>query len=124
ADAKKQQDKDIKHTQELIDKFRAKKNKAAFAQSLIKKLERTERIELESDAIAHMNIVFPLNVQPGKWVLELEHVGKSYNENVLFKDISITVGRGEKIALLGPNGVGKSTLFKCLMHEIDFEGRV
>lgn len=124
ADAKKQQDKEIKHTQELIDKFRAKKNKAAFAQSLIKKLERTERIELDNDTIARMNIVFPLNVQPGKWVLELEHVGKSYNENVLFKDISITVGRGEKIALLGPNGVGKSTLFKCLMHEIDFEGKV
>ena len=124
ADAKKQQDKDIKHTQELIDKFRAKKNKAAFAQSLIKKLERTDRIELENDAVAKMNIFFPLNVQPGKWVLELEHVGKTYGERTLFRDISITVGRGEKIALLGPNGVGKSTLFKCLMHEIDFDGKV
>lgn len=124
ADAKKQQDKEIKHTQELIDKFRAKKNKAAFAQSLIKKLERTERIELESDAVARMNIFFPLNVQPGKWVLELEHVGKTYGSRTLFEDISITVGRGEKIALLGPNGVGKSTLFKCLMKEIDFDGKV
>lgn len=124
ADAKKQQDKDIKHTQELIDKFRAKKNKAAFAQSLIKKLERTERIELENDAVARMNIFFPLNVQPGKWVLEMEHVGKTYGERTLFRDISITVGRGEKIALLGPNGVGKSTLFKCLMKEIEFDGKV
>lgn len=124
ADAKKQQDKDIKHTQELIDKFRAKKNKAAFAQSLIKKLDRTERIELESDAVARMNIFFPLNVQPGKWVLEMEHLGKSYGPRRLFKEISITVGRGEKIALLGPNGVGKSTLFKCLTKEIDFEGKV
>lgn len=124
ADAKKQQDKEIKQTQELIDKFRAKKNKAAFAQSLIKKLDRTERIELESDAVAKMNIFFPLNVQPGKWVLEMEHLGKSYGSRTLFKDISITVGRGEKIALLGPNGVGKSTLFKCLTKEIDFEGKV
>ena len=124
ADAKKQQDKDIKHTQELIDKFRAKKNKAAFAQSLIKKLERTERIEVESDAIARMNIYFPLSVQPGKLVLEMEHVGKSYGNKTLFQDISISVGRGEKIALLGPNGVGKSTLFKCLMNEIEFEGQV
>ena len=124
AEAKKQQDKDIKHTQELIDKFRAKKNKAAFAQSLIKKLDRTERIELESDAVARMNIFFPLNVQPGKWELEMEHLGKSYGNRTLFKDISITVGRGEKIALLGPNGVGKSTLFKCLTKEIDFEGKV
>lgn len=124
ADAKKQQDKEIKQTQELIDKFRAKKNKAAFAQSLIKKLERTERIELENDAVARMNIFFPLNVQPGKWVLELEHVGKTYGDRTLFRDISITVGRGEKIALLGPNGVGKSTLFKCLMQEIEFDGKV
>ncbi|MDF3028534.1 MAG: transporter related protein [Fluviicola sp.] len=123
-DAKKQQDKEIKQTQELIDKFRAKKNKAAFAQSLIKKLDRTERIEIESDAVARMNIFFPLNVQPGKWVLEMEHLGKSYGSRTLFKDISITVGRGEKIALLGPNGVGKSTLFKCLTKEIDFEGKV
>lgn len=124
ADAKKQQDKEIKQTQELIDKFRAKKNKAAFAQSLIKKLDRTERIELESDAVAKMNIFFPLNVQPGKWVLEMEHLGKGYNGKTLFKDISITVGRGEKIALLGPNGVGKSTLFKCMTKEIDFDGKV
>jgi len=124
ADAKKQQDKDIKHTQELIDKFRAKKNKAAFAQSLIKKLERTERIEIESDAIARLNIYFPLSVQPGKLVLEMEHVGKSYGDKTLFQDISISVGRGEKIALLGPNGVGKSTLFKCLMNEIEFDGIV
>lgn len=122
--AKKQQEKDIKHTQELIDKFRAKKNKAAFAQSLIKKLERTERIEIESDAIAKMNIFFPLSVQPGKWVLEMEDLGKKYGDRTLFQHISLTVGRGEKIALLGPNGVGKSTLLKCLMKEIDFNGEV
>lgn len=122
--AKKQQDKDIKHTQELIDKFRAKKNKAAFAQGLIKKLERTERIELESDAVAKMNIYFPLSVQPGKLVLSLDNVGKAYGDRTLFTNLSISVGRGEKIALLGPNGVGKSTLFKCLMNEIDFTGTV
>lgn len=123
-DAKKQQEKDIKHTQELIDKFRAKKNKAAFAQSLIKKLERTERIEVDNDMVARMNIFFPLNVQPGKWVLEMDGLRKGYDDRILFKDISITVGRGEKIALLGPNGVGKSTLFKCMTKEIDFEGKV
>jgi ATP-binding cassette subfamily F protein 3 len=123
-DAKKQQEKDIKHTQELIDKFRAKKNKAAFAQSLIKKLERTERIEVDNDMVARMNIFFPLNTQPGKWVLEMDSLRKGYDQRILFRDISITVGRGEKIALLGPNGVGKSTLFKCLTKEIDFEGKV
>lgn len=124
ADAKKQQDKDIKHTEELINKFRAKKNKAAFAQSLIKKLERTERIEVDNDMVARMNIFFPLNTQPGKWVLEMEGLGKAYDQRVLFKNVGITVGRGEKIALLGPNGVGKSTLLKCLTKEISFDGTV
>lgn len=124
ASAKKQQDKEIKQTKELIDKYRAKASKAAFAQSLIKKLEKTERIEVENDSIPSMNIYFPLSVQPGKWVLELDHVSKAYGEKLLFKDLSITVGRGEKIALLGPNGVGKSTLFKCMMKQIDFDGKV
>ncbi len=122
--AKKQQDKDIKHTKELIDKFRAKKNKAAFAQSLMKKLDKTERIEVVKDSVASMKVVFPLSVMPGKWVLEMEHMGKTYGDKVLFKDINLTVGRGEKIALLGANGVGKSTLLKRVMCKIPGEGTV
>ena len=121
---KKQQDKDIKHTEELIDKFRAKKNKAAFAQTLIKKLERTDRIELEQDQVARMKISFPLSVQPGKMVLELKDLGKHFGERVVLKGINISVGRGEKIALLGPNGVGKSTLLKRIMGSLDGEGAV
>lgn len=122
--AKKQQDKDIKHAEELINKFRAKKNKAAFAQSLIKKLEKTERIEIESDHVAKMNISFPLSVQPGKWVLELDHVGKSFGDKLIFRDITHTVGRGEKIALLGANGKGKSTLLRRIMGTLDGDGEV
>ena len=122
--AKKQQDKDIKHTEELINKFRAKKNKAAFAQSLIKKLDKTERIEVDNDQVVKMKIAFPLSVQPGKWVLEMHDMGKSFGDKVLFRDINITVGRGEKIALLGPNGVGKSTLLKRMMNELDGDGIV
>lgn len=122
--AKKQQDKDIKHAEELINKFRAKKNKAAFAQSLIKKLEKTERIEVESDRTSRMRVAFPLSVHPGKWVLEMHDMGKSYGDKLLFKEVNLTVGRGEKIALLGPNGVGKSTLLKRIMNEIDGEGIV
>lgn len=124
ASAKKQQDKEIKHTEELINKFRAKKNKAAFAQSLIKKLEKTERIEVESDKIAGLKIRFPLSVQPGKWVLELEDVGKRFGDNLLFEHVNITVGRGEKIALLGANGTGKSTLLKRIMKRLEGEGEV
>lgn len=123
-EAQKQQAKEIKRTEELIDKFRAKANKAAMAQSLIKKLEKTERIEVEKDEVAKMKIAFPLSVQPGKWVLEMEDLGKSYNGLVLFKGVNLTVGRGEKIALLGPNGVGKSTLLKRIMRTLDGEGTV
>ena len=122
--AKKQQDKDIKHAEELIDKFRAKKNKAAFAQSLIKKLEKTERIEVDNDAVARMKIAFPLSVQPGKWVLEMENLGKSFGDKLLFHHTNLTVGRGEKIALLGPNGVGKSTLLKRILDKLDGDGKV
>lgn len=124
AGAQKQQQKDIKQTEELINKFRAKKNKAAFAQSLIKKLEKTEIIQVENDAVAKMKVAFPLSHQPGKWVLEMTDMGKTYGEKVLFKGINLTVGRGEKIALLGANGVGKSTLLKRVMNQIPGDGLV
>jgi ATP-binding cassette subfamily F protein 3 len=120
--AKKQQDKDIKHTEELISKFRAKKNKAAFAQTLIKKLEKTERIEIENDAVSSMNIKFPLSIQPGKLVLELKNMGKSFDDKLIFKEINHSVGRGEKIALLGANGQGKSTLLKRITEELAGDG--
>ncbi len=123
-DAQKQQDKEIKRMEELIDKFRAQATKASMAQSMIKKLEKMERIEVETDEVAKMKISFPLSVQPGKWVLEMEDLGKSYGDLLLFKDINLTVGRGEKIALLGPNGVGKSTLLKRIMKTLDGKGTV
>lgn len=122
--AQKQQQKDIKQTEELINKFRAKKNKAAFAQSLIKKLEKTEIITVEKDQVAKMKIAFPLSHQPGKWVLEMTDMGKRFGDNVLFEKINLTVGRGEKIALLGANGVGKSTLLKRIMNRLEGEGKV
>lgn len=124
AGAKKQQEKDIKHTEELINKFRAKKNKAAFAQSLIKKLERTDVIEVDNDDLTGININFPLSVQPGKWVMEMENMGKSFGDKLLFKNVNLTVGRGEKIALLGANGTGKSTLLKRMMGKLEGEGIV
>ena len=123
-DAKKQQEKDIKHTKELIDKFRAKKNKASFAQSLIKKLDKTEIIEVDNDKNSGMKISFPLSLQPGKWVLEMHNMGKTYGDRTLFKEINLTVGRGEKIALLGANGVGKSTLIKRVMNKVEGDGTV
>lgn len=122
--AKKQQDKDIKQTEDLINKFRAKKNKAAFAQSLIKKLEKTERIQVENDQVSSMKIKFPLSVQPGKLVLEMKDLGKSFDDKLIFKGINHTVGRGEKIALLGANGKGKSTLLKRITGKLEGDGEV
>lgn len=124
AGAKKQQDKDIKHAEELINKFRAKKNKAAFAQSLIKKIEKTERIEVDNDSVTGMSINFPLSVQPGKWVLQMDGMGKAYGDKLLYNEVNLTVGRGEKIALLGANGMGKSTLLKQVMGKIEGKGSV
>ncbi|EPB65841.1 ABC transporter, ATP-binding protein [Ancylostoma ceylanicum] len=71
-----------------------------------------------------MHVAFPLSVHPGKWVLEMIDMGKSFGEKRLFRDINLTVGRGEKIALLGPNGVGKSTLLKRIMGELEGDGTV
>ena len=122
--SKKQQDKQIKQTEQLIEKFRAKSSKASFAQSLMKKLEKTERIEVEKDVVSKIKLTFPLSVHPGKWVLEMNDLSKTYGDRTLFESVNITVGRGEKIALLGPNGVGKSTLLKSITKEIDFEGDV
>jgi ATP-binding cassette subfamily F protein 3 len=122
--SKKQQDKQIKQTEQLIEKFRAKSSKASFAQSLMKKLEKTERIEVEKDVVSKIKLTFPLSVHPGKWVLEMNDLSKSYGDRTLFESVNITVGRGEKIALLGPNGVGKSTLLKSITKEIDYEGEV
>ena len=121
---KKQQEKEIKQTERLISKFRAKSSKAAFAQSLIKKLEKTEIIEVENNLEGSIKINFPLSVNPGKQVLEIEDVSKSYGEKEILNAISIAVGRGEKIALLGANGIGKSTLLKCITNKIEFSGSI
>jgi len=122
--AKKQQEKEIKQTERLITKFRAKSSKAAFAQSLIKKLEKTEIIEVEKSQEGAIKINFPLSVNPGKQVLEIIDLKKNYPEKKVLEGISMNVGRGEKIALLGANGIGKSTLLKCITNKIPYQGSI
>ncbi len=118
----KNQEKQIAHTEKLIEKFRAKANKASMAQSLIKKLDKIDRIEVDEDDNAVMSIKFPVSMQPGKVVIEAEDVGKSYGEKKILQGIDLLIERGAKTAFVGQNGQGKSTLAKIIVNELDHSG--
>lgn len=120
----KNQQKKIEETEKLIEKFRAKASKASMAQSLIKKLDKVERIEVDEDDNSVMNISFPVSVVPGRVVVEAEHVTKAYGEKTILKDISLLVERGSKIAFVGQNGQGKSTFIKAIVNEFEYEGTI
>jgi ATP-binding cassette, subfamily F, member 3 len=122
--AKKNQDREIKRTEDLINKYRAKASKAAFAQSLIKKLDKVERIELDTIERKAFNLKFNLANPSGRMVLEMKKLSKRYGTKQIFNGLDAVLGRGEKIALLGPNGVGKSTLIKAITRTTDFEGSI
>ena len=120
----KNQQKSIEHTEKLIEKFRAKASKASMAQSLIKKLDKVERIEVDEDDNSVMNISFPVSMSPGRVVVEAEHVTKKYGEKLILKNIDMLIERGSKIAFVGQNGQGKSTFMKALVNEIDYTGTI
>ena len=121
--AKKNQDAEIKQMEDNINRFRASATKASFAQSLIKKLEKIERIELDNEDVSKFNIRFQQSVVPGKVIFEAENLGKSYGDKKVFDQVDFFVQRGQKIALLGQNGQGKTTLAKILAGEIkDYTG--
>ncbi|OIQ21346.1 MAG: glycosyl transferase family 2 [Flavobacterium sp. MedPE-SWcel] len=120
----KNQGKKIEQTEKLIEKFRAKASKASMAQSLIKKLDKVERIEVDEDDNSVMNISFPVSVTPGRVVVEAEDVTKKYGEKTILKDIDLLVERGSKIAFVGQNGQGKSTLIKAITKDIDYTGTI
>ncbi|MFN3908419.1 MAG: ABC-F family ATP-binding cassette domain-containing protein [Flavobacterium sp.] len=120
----KNQLKKVEETEKLIEKFRAKASKASMAQSLIKKLNKMEVIEVDEEDHAVMNIQFPVSVTPGRVVLEVEHLTKSFGDKIVLKDISLLVERGKKIALVGQNGQGKSTFIKAIVNQLEFEGKI
>ncbi len=120
----KNQAKKIEETEKLIEKFRAKASKASMAQSLIKKLDKVERIEVDEDDNSVMNISFPVSKVPGKVVIEADEVTKSYGSKTILKDISLLVERGSKIAFVGQNGQGKSTFIKAIVNEFEYQGEI
>lgn len=122
--AKKNQENYIKHTEQLIDKFRAKASKASTAKSLQKKLARVERIEVENDDVHSMNIRFSSSQRSGKVVFRIEDVEKAFGDNTIFSGVDLEVVRGEKVAFVGQNGQGKTTLARCIINELDYDGTI
>lgn len=120
--AKKNQDREIAQIERNIDRFRAKASKATFAQSLIKKLDKMERVEVEEEDASAMNLRFPNAQASGKVVVEAKHISKSFGEKKVIVDQSFQIDRGEKIAFVGKNGMGKTTLTRILVDGLSHEG--
>jgi ATP-binding cassette subfamily F protein 3 len=122
--AQKNQEKQIQQTEKLIERFRAKASKASMAQSLIKKLEKVERIEIDPEESKTIKFVFSVSHQPGKIILEAQNISKSFGEKQVLEAVDLEIERGEKIAFVGQNGQGKSTLAKILVGELECGGEL
>ena len=122
--AQKNQEKEIQQTEKLIERFRAKASKASMAQSLIKKLDKIDRIEIDPEENKKIKFEFTISHQPGKIILQTHNVAKAYEDKQVLSNVNLEIERGEKIAFVGQNGQGKSTLAKIIVSEIQYEGEV
>ena len=122
--AQKNQEKEIKQKQHLINKFKAKASKASMAQSLMKQLDKVELIEVDQDDNQAMNVSFNISKEPGKIIVEAENLCKSYGDKHVLENVDLLIERNSKIAFVGQNGQGKSTLAKMMVGEIPFEGHL
>ena len=118
------QQKEIKDTEEFIERFRYKATKAVQVQSRIKQLEKIVPIEIDEEDTSTLRLKFPPAMRSGNYPVICEGVKKAYGNHVVFHDVTLTINRGEKVAFVGKNGEGKSTLVKCIMDQIPFEGKL
>ncbi|HHV86901.1 MAG TPA: ABC-F family ATP-binding cassette domain-containing protein [Petrimonas sp.] len=118
------QQKQIQDTEAFIERFRYKATKSNQVQSRIKQLEKIERIEVDEVDNSHLNLKFPPAPRSGSYPVIIEDLAKNYGDHPVFSNVTLTINRGEKVAFVGKNGEGKSTLVKCIMNEIDFEGKL
>lgn len=119
------QQKQIEDTEAFIERFRYKATKAVQVQSRIKQLEKIERIEVDEEDNSALRLKFVCSSRSGNYPVICEDVAKAYGDHVVFHDVNLTINRGEKVAFVGKNGEGKSTLVKCIMGEIsDYTGKL
>lgn len=118
------QQKMIQETEEFIERFRYKATKAVQVQSRIKQLDKVERIEVDLEDNSSLHLKFPPAPHSGIIPLEIEHLSKAYGDNLILDNVGLIINRGEKVAFVGKNGEGKSTLVKCIMDEIQFSGKL
>ena len=118
------QQKQIEDTEAFIERFRYKATKAVQVQSRMKQLEKIERIEVDEVDNSALRLKFVCSSRSGNYPVICEDVKKTYGSHVVFHDVNLTINRGEKVAFVGKNGEGKSTLVKCIMSEIDYEGKL
>ena len=119
------QQKQIEETEAFIERFRYQATKAVQVQSRIKQLEKINRIEVDEEDNSSLRLKFVCSSRSGSYPVICETVGKSYGSQVVFKDVDLTINRGEKVAFVGKNGEGKSTLVKCILNEIaDYTGKL
>ena len=116
------QQKMIQDTEEFIERFRYKATKAVQVQSRIKQLEKLERLEVDLEDTSRLNLRFPPAPRSGDFPLIVEDLRKDFGEHNVFHDVTFTIRRGEKVAFVGKNGEGKTTLVKCIMNQLDYLG--
>lgn len=116
------QQKMIRETEEFIERFRYKATKAVQVQSRIKQLDKLERLEVDLEDTSRLHLRFPPAMRSGDFPVIADSVSKSFGEHLVFEDVSFTIRRGEKVAFVGRNGEGKTTLVRCIMQQLDYEG--